>query len=230
MMIVTCKNQKCRYQWIPRVPKPKKCPECLRRIKYSKPVKSLVGILIASLICSNAYAKAVTLQGGYLHTPNSNYGDSAGFNARLEAPVYGDFSLAGEFGYHGPQSHTPYGDISGYSSLGEVIYYAPLNWAIKPYLLGGLGWSWWNFDRSEDLQNKKIEVNLGNSFAKKVGIGFDYPIGNDWSINVEWNYFQSHVPKKSFYESDGSFANVVTDEKTIGQEETNIIIGIKRKF
>lgn len=199
--------------------------------------KAALGVLILLLLSSPSFAsdKAVTVQGAWLHTSNSNYGDSAGFNAHLELPVYGDFSVGGEFGYHGPQAHDPYGDLTGYSALGEIIYNVPSTWKLKPYILAGLGWSWWNFDRSEDMASRDIVINTGNAFAQKYAVGADYPLGHDWFLNVEFYYFHADVPKDSFYGSTGAPANVAGDDNRsgrvrIGQEETAVTIGLKKRF
>ena len=186
-------------------------------------------IVFMLFFCSVSSASEISVRGGWLHTPNSNYDDALTFAARAEQPIYQGFSLGVEGAYHGSQAHDPYGDISGYSVLGELIYNLP-EWYVKPYVFGGLGWAWWSFDRSQDMIDKQIDISLGNSFAKKVGIGANYEINSRWSINLEWHYFQSHVPKDSFDNTTGSFANVVTDEKTIGQEETNLLVGLRYKF
>jgi opacity protein-like surface antigen len=173
------------------------------------------------------------VQAGVQQTPNSNYGNGGEYVVRYEHPIYGDLNVGLEGAYHGATSHNSdtgtYGDVSGWSLLPELIYYPSFGWKVKPYLLGGLGWSWWNFDRSQDLINKQIEVKLGNSFATKAGIGFDYPIGRNWSINVEWDYFHSHVPKEA-HDSLGHNSIVITDEKTIGQEEFDLVIGVRYSF
>jgi hypothetical protein len=171
------------------------------------------------------WAASATLQGSWLHTPDSNYSDSAGLNARLEAPLYRDLSIAGEFGYHGEQSHGGAGSISGYHLLPELIYYPSFGWKIRPYLLGGWGWSFWNFDKSQDTKDRQIEVNLGNSFAQKYGVGANYPLGHDWFLNIEWSYFHSFIPREAHY-SYGGNSIILTDGSTIGQEETNFTIGL----
>jgi len=32
------KCSKCQYEWVPRVPEPKECPECKKRLKLNKGV------------------------------------------------------------------------------------------------------------------------------------------------------------------------------------------------
>lgn len=182
-----------------------------------------------SLFCSNLYAADLVSQGGWLHTPNSNYGDAIVVNERIETHINKDLSIGIDGGYHGRSAHNPYGKLSGYSILGDLIYYLHVDWKLKPYLLGGLGWSWWHFDRSQDMKDKGIDINVSNTFSQKVGIGADYELGRNWSLNLEWYYFHAQVPKDSHYESNGSFANVAGG-KSLGQEETNLVVGLKYKF
>lgn len=189
-------------------------------------------ILIIALILSytDLYAQnSITLQGGWQHTPNSNYGDGGEFDARIETPLIDALNIGIEGAYHGQTSHYGYGALSGYSILGELIYSLPKYKQFEPYLLAGAGWSWWDFNRNKDMIARDIVINTGDSFCEKFGIGTDYPISHDWYLNIEFNYFRSDVPKDSHYGSTGEFANVVGG-KTVGQEETNLMFGIKKKF
>ena len=191
-------------------------------------------IVVMLLNCSLAFAGDLTLQGGLQQTPNSNYGNGSESVIRYEHPVYDNLTLAIDGAYHGATSHNhdtgTYGDMSGWSLLAGPVYYVPVDWKFKPYIGGLLGWSWWNFDRSQDMKDKGIEINLGNSLAWKAVIGANYAIGGNWSINLEYFRFGSWVPKESYYSSTGSFANVITSDKNLGQEENGFMLGLKYKF
>lgn len=195
-------------------------------------ISLIIPFLMGFIVCHFAHADSLTLQGGLEGTPNSNYGNGSEWVARYEHP-FGDFGLALEGAYHGSTSHNSdsgtYGDVSGYSLLLEPIYHIPVSWRLKPYILGGVGMSWWHFDRSEDLASKGIEVSLGNSIATKGGIGADYPLGGNWFLNMEFCYFHSHVPKEA-HDINGVNSIVLTDEGTIGQEEYDLMVGVKYKF
>lgn len=193
-----------------------------------------VGVLLGTF----AHAGDVTIQGGLQQTPNSNYGNGSEWVARYEQPIYKDFGLGIEGAYHGKTSHNyetgSYGDVSGYSVLLDILYHPSVSWKLKPYILGGVGWSWWSFDRSQEMIDKGIEINLGDCLAYKVGAGLDYPLGKGWYLNVEWNHFQCDILKDSHYQ-DGSFANVLGDDNRsgsvrIGQGEENFLIGLKKRF
>lgn len=191
-------------------------------------------LMVMMLVSGTAYAGDLTVQGGWDHSSNSNYGDSAVINGRLETPVTPILNLGGELSYHGPQSHNTVGDVSGYSVLGEAVYYPPVSWKLKPYVIGGLGWSWWDFDREQNIIDSGITIKLGDSFCQKVGLGADYPLNANWSLNVEWSYFHTNIPKDS-KEADGSpSAALGTDDRhggiTIGQEEMCLTGGLKYRF
>lgn len=195
-------------------------------------VKKLV--LIGLLISSPVFAEEILVQGGWLHTGNSNYGDSAEVTLRTEKRVLRDLGVGVEYAFHGPTYHEEYGDFIGHSVLGELIYYPNVKWKIKPYILGGLGWSWWDFKGNAYLKDAGIEVDLGDARAEKFAVGADYPINKNWSFNIEWSYFHAAVPKDSYY-ADGSFANVLGDddrrgEITVGHEECNLLFGLRYKF
>lgn len=194
-------------------------------------------ILVLCLICTPLYAneRAVTVQSGWQHTASSAYGDGAVGAVRVEHPLVWDLSLGAEYSYHGQTFHEGYGAFKGHSLLGELIYYPKLGWKIQPFIFGGIGWSFWNFDRSKDLESRGIKVDLGDAQAEKVGVGFDYKLNDSWSLNVEWHYFHCAVPKNSYYEADGSPSNVVGNDDrsgrvTVGQEETNLMVGLKYAF
>lgn len=192
-----------------------------------KQIIMIVGLLFSTM----AYAgdQSITIQGGWQHTANSNYGDSGEFAGRYQHSIGNNFDGLIEGSYHGNTDHYGYGDLSGYDILGGLIYNLPIFQNFSPYIMGGIGWSWWNFDRNEDMKNAGIIIKTGNSFCEKFGIGADYPLGHNWSINIEWSYFRTDVPKKSYYKNTGSFANVAGGD-TIGQEEINLMVGVKKRF
>lgn len=195
----------------------------------------MVLMLFLAIPC---YAAEVTVNGGWQHTSNSNYGDGGVVNVRAEQTVIetklGKLNAGIEGGYHGPTYHDPYGSVSGWSLMGDLLYYPNVKWRVRPYLFGGLGWSWWDFNPDTEITSRNITVDLGDSFAKKVGFGADYRINDSWSFNLEWYYFQSHVPKDARH-SDGSPSSVLGDDDrhggtTVGQEETCLVAGLKYRF
>lgn len=200
-------------------------------------------ILISLMFCltgcaHEAYAKSVTVQGGWQHTPNSNYGDGSEVVVRAEHEIvenqFGVLSGGAEYAYHGPTSRFPedapeYGDVSGHTAILEAIYYPPVKWKLEPYVLAGIGWGWWDFDRSEDTASRDIDVDLGNAKCVKYAIGANWRLNPTWSVNVEWAYFETDIPKNAHY-SDGSFSNIMDTGPTVGHAETTLLVGVRVDF
>ena len=192
-------------------------------------IKELV--VIGVLLCSTAYASEVVMQGGWSHTNESNYGDSATAVIRLENPLFDRLNWGIEGGYHGPQSHYPedkgvhsYGDLSGYHIIGDLIWYPKTNWRLDPYLIAGAGWSWWSFDRSQEVKDLGIDIKMGDAFCYKAGVGADLPINEHWSLNGEFKFFKADIPKNS------GDSIILTDQSKIGQEELNFVVGLKYRW
>lgn len=209
-------------------------------------MRTLFLIVLCAFNClPMAAASKISAGAGWQHTSNSNYSDGVTANGRVETPIFWELSIGGEYEYHGPTKHgadSPtdgyYGDVSGHSILGEIIYHPAWAkvWRLEPYIFGGIGWGWWSFDRSSDLKDKGISVSLGDSLAKKVGLGLEWRISGPWKMALEWSYFHSHIPKDA-YESDGTYSAILGDDRshrddgpTIGQEETNLLIRFIREF
>ena len=188
-------------------------------------------LLALMLVCSSAYASEVVMQGGWSHTNESNYGDSATAVIRLENPLFDRLNWGIEGGYHGPQSHYPedkgvhsYGDLSGYHIIGDLIWYPKTNWRLDPYLIAGAGWSWWSFDRSQEVKDLGIDIKMGDAFCYKAGVGADLPINEHWSLNGEFKFFKADIPKNS------GDSIILTDQSKIGQEELNFVVGLKYRW
>ena len=201
-------------------------------------MKKLLLIVLLLLMSKSALADSVILQTGWLHTANSNYGDSGELVVRAEKELIvnqlGVLSGGLEYAYHGPTSrfaedNTQYGDVSGHTAIVEAIYYPPIKGKIKPYALAGIGWGWWDFSESSWSKDAGISVDMGDNWCYKVGFGADYQINDHWSVNLEWAYFQTDIPKNAHY-SDGSFSNILDTGKTIGESETTLLVGVRYRW
>lgn len=200
-------------------------------------MKKLI-LILAILISNTAWADSISVQGGWLHTQNSNYGDGEQIQARAEKELivnkFGSIGAGLEYGYHGKTSRyaeegTQYGRFSGHTIMGEAIYHTPEHRKVSLYILAGLGWGWWNFDEAAYSKEAGITVDAGNNWCQKYGLGADYRLNENWSLNLEWGYFQTDIPKNAHY-SDGSFSNIMDTGKTIGEGETYLIGGVKFKW
>lgn len=192
-------------------------------------MRNIILVLLVILSTTNLYAfdNSIVVSSGLEHTNNSNYDDSYIIQGRYEHRLYGNLFGGLDYQYHGGMSHNneqgvSYGDVSGNSVLGDLIYYPNVSWKLKPYLLAGLGWSWWDFDNKTE-----VLVDLGDSFAYKVGVGTSYPINGSWSIISEWSFFKTDIPKHAV-NPDGSDSVLLGDDHgKIGEEELCLTLGVK---
>ena len=210
------------------------CLNLFRGLWSKKPL-----LLLLLLLCTTVKADdSLLLQGGWSHTSSSAYGDAGTAVVRYEHGVLDSLAVGAEYGYHGAQSHYTddaqgdrftYGSISGHSVMGDLIYRLPEMKKLKPYILGGLGVSIWDFDLTQESKDAGYEVRLGNSLAYKAEVGVDYAINERWSLNLAWSYFKTDVPKEStphqLLGDDDRSGRV-----RIGQEELSLVAGIKYKF
>ena len=200
-------------------------------------------VIAMLLISSLAWAgdNAVVVGGGLAHTANSNYGDGGTLSARYERRVWGDLWAGPHYIYHGPMEHgsgnddtpTDYGDLSGHSILADLIYRPA--WArvgsLEAYVLGGAGWSWWDFNESQATRDADITVDMGDSFAYLFGVGLDYRLNANWLVGAEWSFYKTMIPKDARY-SDGSYSALLGDDRAsgrerLGEEESRVVVSVR---
>lgn len=202
-------------------------------------------VLIASLIASPVMAddNAVVVHGGWQHTSNSNYNDGATGSIRYERRLLGDFWVAPDYTYHGDMLHHngnddaqfDYGDLSGHSLLGDLIWHPDIEVVgFSPYLIAGAGWSWWSFDVAPDTEALGIEVEMGGTFAYKAGAGVNYNLGRGWYANLEWSFFKALVPYTATH-PDGTPSYILGDDRAsgevrVGEEESRLVLGVRKEF
>ena len=206
-------------------------------------MKKITTLLFTLAFCTTAFAEdqAFVTHGGWEHTASSAYEDSWTGSVRYEHRLYRELWVAPEYTYHGPMEHhtgeddSPfnYGDVSGHSVLVDLIYYP--EWArikkVEPYLIGGAGWSFWEFKESQQVSDLGVSVALGDSFVYKVGVGSTYQISPRCELIIEWSFFKSDVPKTAT-NADGSESILLGDDNkhghiTIGEEETRLTAGLR---
>jgi opacity protein-like surface antigen len=202
----------------------------------------LIGLmLLASPVM--AEDNAVVVHGGWEHTANSNYGDGWTGSVRYERRLWRTIWIGPEYTYHGPMLHHNgnddaqfnYGDLSGHSLLGDLIWRPDVNiLGTKPYLIGGAGWSWWSFDTAPETAELGITVDMGDAFAYKAGFGADYPLKGGWSLNVEWSFFKAQVPYSAVH-PDGTPSVILGDDAAsgeirLGEENFKVVAGVRKEF
>lgn len=191
----------------------------------------LIGLMVLSTRI--ALAESVVVQGGWLHTPNSNYGDSGIVGVRAEHDINEYLGVGLDYSYHGetsvfPEDAPEYGGFDGHAVIAGVSIY-PIQAKIRPYLFLGAGWSWWDFHESDDTKSRGISVDAGDSFCVKYAIGADWKLDSHWSLNIEWSYFETDIEKNANY-ADGSFSNILDTGDTLGHGETNVVVGVRYRW
>lgn len=196
-------------------------------------------LILQLLIVNNANADSLIAQGGLQHTPNSNDGDgivtSLGYEKTLLENSLGELDAKLSYDYHGPTSVYPesapdYGDFSGHAVLAGLTWHLPIELLqARPYLGALFGWSWWDFDESEDTKMRDINVDTGDSFCEKYSIGGNWKLSDHWSLNIEWHFFKTDIPKDAHY-PDGSHSNILDTGKTRGHGPTNFLVGLRYEF
>lgn len=198
--------------------------------------KVVLFLILAILVAAPAFAASASIYGGYEYTPNSNDGNGGEVGGKLEAPIYGGLGAVIDASYHTPHDHSGIGDLSGESLLGGLIYRFPLDWWLTPHIFGEAGWSWWDFERNEDMAERGIQIKTSDAFAYKAGLGFDSKQTKDgWSWFVDISFFHSDVPKDSFYEATGLPSNVGgNDDRSgrirFGNGVWTAVTGIRKEF
>ena len=192
-------------------------------------------ILALLLFVSNAHALELVTRTDYLNTRNNGSDDAYGIVARLEQPVWREFSVAAEFDYHARQkfpsindSKGSFGSLYGYGLMGNVIFRPLVNWKFSPYFIAGAGYFWWDFKENPFLQDNHVTVDVDPSIAFKTGLGFDFWLNDKWALNFEASYFNTKIDKLAT-DDNGTEWNILGDE-LIGNEQWNIGAGLKYKF
>lgn len=206
-------------------------------------MRYLMAVLL--IVCAPALADdSVMVQGGWLHTSSSNYGDAGTLSARYEHRLYRELWVGVDGTYHGAtERHNgdddntfSYGEVSGYSAVGTLAYRP--EWAkagkLEPYVLGGWGWSWWQFEASDRVEALGVQVDLGDSPMYKAAVGTLYRLSDSWSIQAEWAFIQTRIPKEAT-NADGSPSILLGDDNrsgriTIGEEEFLTTVGLRYEF
>ena len=170
-----------------------------------------------------------------IKTRNNDADNAWGVTARLERPLWGEWSGAVEFNYlHSqtwPAIQDPkgfFGDIRGYGGMASLIFRPNLIHFASPYIIGGLGGYWWHFHENPYLQDHAVEVTLDPSVAMKIGGGFDIWLTEQWGVNFEVSYFDTQIDKNAM-DAGGKEWNIMGDS-VIGNEQIQISVGSRYRF
>jgi len=170
-----------------------------------------------------------------IKTRNNDADNTWGITARLEKPIWREWSVAGEANYLHSQKW-PYikdpkgffGDTRGYGGMASLVFRPEvLKWA-SPYVIGGVGYYAWHFHENPYLQDNEITVDLDPSVAMRIGVGFDLWATDQWGVNFEVSYFDTNIPKLAL-NAQGVEQNILGDDY-LGHEQIQISVGSRYRF
>lgn len=194
--------------------------------------------LAGIFLTTTAEASDWLLTGNWQHleTRNNQADDTYGVMARLERPVWNDFSLGVELDYHArqkfPSTDDPkgsFGSLFGYGALAEVIFRPEVHPKISPYAYLGAGGFWWDFKENPFLQDNFVTVDVDPSIAFKVGAGVDWWVSERWAINFDVSYFDTKIDKRAI-DRNGVTWNVVGADNELGNEQIQFGVGVKYRL
>jgi len=197
--------------------------------------KMLVMIVVCLTLAGKSHGADLTLQGLYEKTANRDSDDTGQLLARLEHPIWREFSIGVDFNYQGRQYFPSvddvkgaFGSIRGYGIMPTLLFRPQVNDRVSPYIVAGVGYYWWDFKENPFLQDNQVTVDVGNSLASKYGVGVDVRISEKWSLNLEVHYFTTEIPKHAT-DDEGVEWHILGDDE-IGNEQWNFAAGFKYKF
>jgi len=80
------------------------------------------------------------------------------------------------------------GDLNIWPLFANAQLTMPLDGPLTPYVLGGLGVLFTDFDESQTVKDAGASIKADNVFAIKVGAGMDYKFSEAVALNLEGSY------------------------------------------
>jgi hypothetical protein len=164
---------------------------------------------------------------GVLHS-DADTGNALGISGRAAYGLNEWVAVGLEVGHYGGADvaveEVALGDLSGVAIFSDILLRFPNESQILPYGVLGIGGVFWNFDDSDLVESAGLETKVDDSFAVKLGAGFDWFINEHWAINFEAAYVFADTTVHAVDSSTGD---------TLGSEEGSLdhwVIGAGVKF
>ena len=173
----------------------------------AKVVSVLVGV--AALLATASVARAQQSMGGVgdvtnrwgvgvslgYAIPQENDADSSFYRGAVItyglAPNYVVQLDIGYLSFSQSAHSIDYGDLQGVPLMLSLQWRHPYSIGTSPaawYLLGGVGWTFWNLDSSDEAPRLGVEASADDAFAARGGLGFDVFFTDNLAWNVEGSY------------------------------------------
>lgn len=195
---------------------------------------ALLSILPKSAKAENSVLFQYNYQANESYGPNSENGHGAVL--RYQSDLYADLlDWAVEYNRHFdkdfPEARDPkgsWGALTGDGVMGSLIF-TPKGFfdGLNPYVIGSVGYFWWDFDENPFLQDNNVKVEVDNSLAYRIGAGIDIELSPQWGLNFEISYFTAQIDK---YASDGMQEWHILDDNKIGNETWQYSAGLRYRF
>lgn len=163
----------------------------------------MILVLLMGSLTVNAFAQdlggKVTLgvSGGGIFPKDSDNDNTSYIGGNLTYGINEVLAIGVEAGYASWEAKyegNDYGDMSIVPLFADLYLRAPIELAenmLVPYVVGGIGVIFWDFDESSYLEDQEGTIDMDAELGYKLGGGFDYYLTDNFAINVEGSYVWS---------------------------------------
>lgn len=171
----------------------------------------------------------------YLEPHHHNYDDAQGFTLGLEHPLVGNFKGQAVYKHivdiDFPAVQDPkgsWGEMRGHIGMYNLKYELPYGKQFGFYLLGGVGYGFWDFRQNPALQDAGVTIELDPSVVVQLGLGASMSLGNGWKGSAYSGWFDTNV-EKHISENQAGIGNIL-DSGRIGIQYVPISLEVKKEF
>lgn len=165
----------------------------------------LIGILALLIGCAagNAFAEdlagrfSVGIAGGGIFPKDSDIDDTYYVGGNFAYGINEYFAIGAEAGYTSwddEEAGVDYGEVEAIPLLADLYLRRPVEVGeniLVPYVVGGVGVIFWDYEESDLLTSNAITVDMDAELGVKAGGGFDYFFTENSAINIEGAYIWS---------------------------------------
>lgn len=201
-------------------------------------MKKLSIFLSLILMYANAYASDFSASIDYLKKPNAgnNYDDGLAYNIGYQHDIYKDLKGRAEF-VHMTDIDFPttsdvkgsFGELRGFGAMYNVIFELPYNKNVTFTLTGGVGPMFWDFRENPLFQDSNVKVDVYPSMVKRVSLGVDIEIQDNWYATFEGGWLDTRLGKR-VTDANGNTMNLLDADESIGITYKTFRAGIRKEF
>lgn len=165
----------------------------------------LIGILALLMSCAagNAFAEdlagrfSVGIAAGGIFPEDSDIDDSCYVGGNFAYGINEHLAIGVEAGYTSwddEEAGVDYGEVEAIPLLADLYLRFPVEVGenmFVPYVIGGAGVIFWDYEESDLLTSNAISVDMDAELGIKAGGGFDYFFTDNVAINFEGGYIWS---------------------------------------